>query len=77
MAGRPQKALLCKDFGFTVSKKGSHQKVLRRQMASVVKAFPGSVGQSKAFDPLIWARVVAVTMAVAMGVMRSWVLDTF
>lgn len=34
-------------------------------------------GRSKESDSVIWARAMAVTTAVAMGVMRSWVLDTF
>lgn len=46
-AGRPQRLCCGKDFGFTVSKKESHQRVLRRQMTSVVKGFPDSVGQKQ------------------------------
>lgn len=73
------RGLCCsKDFGLIGSKKGSHQRVLRRQMTSVVKGFPDSC-EAKARS-LIMSNLGTsggCDHAVAMDVMRSGVLDTF
>ena len=78
-----------KDFGFIVSKKGSRQRVFRKWMGFVFKGFPDSCGAFscvKAEARCLARRlthnlgkheVAAVTMVVAMEVMRLWVLDTF
>lgn len=73
------RGLCCgKDFGFTGSKKRSHQRVLRRQMASVVKGFPDSWGaEARSLIMRNLGTSGGCDHAVAMDVMRSWVLDTF